>query len=82
MGVARGMIGSERLCLEPGSYRIRVRSPTQTYTFTNVAIASGQQTQLTLIPKETVFSKAASQSEALIQPCPVPGNLAQDARTR
>ncbi|NIO41319.1 MAG: VWA domain-containing protein [Burkholderiales bacterium] len=82
MGVARGMIGSDRLCLEPGNYRIRVRSPTQTYTFTNVAVAPGQQTHVTLVPKDEALSKATSRSETLIQPCPVSGNLAEGARTR
>jgi hypothetical protein len=75
------MIGSERLCLEPGNYRIRVRSPTRSYTFTNVAVAPGQQTHVTLTPKAEALSPA-SRSEALIQPCPVPGNLAEGARTR
>ncbi len=82
MGVARGMIGSERLCLEPGNYRIRVRSPTRTYTFTNVAVAPGQQTHVTLVPKDEALSKATSRSENLIQPCPVPSNLAEGARTQ
>ncbi len=71
IGVARGMVGSERLCLEPGNYRVSVRSPTQTFTFDNVAIVPGQQTHLTLIPQDQALSKA-SRSETLTQPCPVP----------
>jgi 6-phosphogluconolactonase (cycloisomerase 2 family)/Mg-chelatase subunit ChlD len=83
MGVARGMIGSERLCLQPGNYRIRVRSPTQTYTFNNIAVIPGQQTHVTLTPQDEVLSES-SRSETLAQPCPVPtrpSSLADSART-
>lgn len=83
MGVARGMIGSERLCLQPGTYRIRVRSPTQTFTFNNIAIIPGQQTHLTLTPRDEALTEN-SRSEILTQPCPVPtrpSSLAEGART-
>jgi 6-phosphogluconolactonase (cycloisomerase 2 family)/Mg-chelatase subunit ChlD len=83
MGVARGMIGSERLCLQPGTYRVRVRSPTQTFTFNNIAIIPGQQTHVTLMPQEQTLSES-SRSETLTQPCPVPtrpSSLAEGART-
>ncbi len=82
--VARGMVGSERLCLEPGKYRINVRSATQTFTFNDIAIAPGQQTHLTLTPEHEALGKA-SRSETLTQPCPVPAepaSLAEGARGR
>jgi 6-phosphogluconolactonase (cycloisomerase 2 family)/Mg-chelatase subunit ChlD len=83
MGVARGMIGSERLCLRPGNYRVRVRSPTQTFTFNNIAIIPGQQTHLTLTPRDEALTEN-SRSETLTQPCPAPtrpSSLAEGART-
>jgi 6-phosphogluconolactonase (cycloisomerase 2 family) len=83
MGVARGMIGSERLCLQSGNYRIRVRSATQTYTFNNIAIIPGQQTHVTLMPQDQAL-RESSRSETLAQPCPVstrPSSLAEGART-
>ncbi len=82
MGVARGMIGSERLCLQPGNYRIRVRSATQTYTFNNIAVIPGQQTHVTLMPEDQAL-RESSRSETLAQPCPVPtrpSSLAEGAR--
>ncbi len=81
--VARGMVGAERLCLEPGKYRINVRSATQTFTFNDIAIAPGEQTHLTLIPQDQALDKA-SRSETLTQPCPAPAKpsaLAEGART-
>jgi hypothetical protein len=81
--VARGMVGGERLCLAPGSYRVTVRNPTRTFAFDNIAIAPGQQTRLTLVPRDQTLGKV-SQSETLSRPCPAvaqPSSLAKDAHT-
>lgn len=81
--VARGMVGAERLCLEPGKYRINVRSQTQTFTFNDIAIAPGEQTRLTLVPQAEALG-TASRSETLTQPCPIPArpaSLGGGART-